>query len=155
MNLTKNMWYLDKGASSHMTSKRSYFHSFDENQQGVIRFGDESLVRFEGKGSLFLNYLDGEEIKLEGVVFVPSLRVNILSLGKLDKDGFTSTLGGVVLSIFNKEGKNLQEFGRQMAVCTFLNWVSPNSTKFQERKNKRFGCGIIVSIIKISVPLMT
>ena len=105
MNLKENVWYLDTGASSHMTSKRSYFHSFDENQQGVIRFGDESSVRFEGKGSIFRNYLDGEEIKLEGVLFVPSLRVNILSLGKLDEDGFTSTLGGGVLSIFDKEGK--------------------------------------------------
>ena len=55
VNLTKHLWYLDIGPSSHMTSKRSYFHSLDENQQGVIRFGDESLVRFEGKGSIFLN----------------------------------------------------------------------------------------------------
>ena len=36
LNLTKNVWYLDTGASSHMTSKNSYFHSLDENQQGVI-----------------------------------------------------------------------------------------------------------------------
>ena len=105
VNLRKNMWYLDTGASSRMTSKKSYFHSIDKSQQGVIRFGDESSVRFEGKGSIFLHYLDGEEIKLEGVLFVPSLRVNILSLGKLNKDGFTSTLGGGVLSIFDKEGK--------------------------------------------------
>ena len=105
MNLQKNVWQLDTGASSHMTSKRSYFYSIDENQQGLIRFGDESLVKFEGKGSIFLNYLDGEEIKLEGVLFVPSLKVNILSLKKLDDDGFTSTLGGGVLSIFDKEGK--------------------------------------------------
>ena len=47
----------------------------------------------------------GEEIKLEGVLYVPSLRVNILCLGKLDEDRFTSTLGGGVLSIFDKEGK--------------------------------------------------
>ena len=105
VNLTKNVWYLDTGASSHMTSKRSYFHSLDENQQGAIKFGDESSIRYEGKGSIFLNYLDGEEIKLEGVLYVPSLRVNILSLGKLDEDGFTSTLEGGVLSIFDKEGK--------------------------------------------------
>ena len=104
-NLSKNLWYLDTGASSHMTSKRSYFQFLDENQQGVIKFGDESSVRYEGKGSIFLNYLDGEEIKLEGVFYVPSLRVNILSLGKVDEDGFTSTLGGGVLSIFDKEGK--------------------------------------------------
>ena len=101
----KNIWYLDTGASSHMTSKKSYFHFLDENKHGVIKFGDESSVRYEGKGYIFLNYLDGEEIKLEGVLYVPSLRVNILSLGKLDEDGFTSTLGGGILSIFDKEGK--------------------------------------------------
>ena len=105
VNLRKNMWYLDTRASSHMTSNKSYFHSIDESQQGVIRFSDEFSVRFEGKGYVFLNYFDGEEIKLEGVLLVPSLRVNILSLGKLDEDGFTSTLGGGVLSIFDKEGK--------------------------------------------------
>ena len=31
MKLYDNLWYLDTGASSHMTSKRSYFHSIDEN----------------------------------------------------------------------------------------------------------------------------
>ena len=81
VNLTKNVWYLDTGASSHMTSKRSYFHSLDKNQQGAIKFSDESSVRYEGKGSIFLNYLDGEEINLESVLYVPSLRVNFLSLG--------------------------------------------------------------------------
>ena len=46
----KNVWYLDTGASSHMTSKKSYFHFLDENKHGVIKFGDESSVRYEGKG---------------------------------------------------------------------------------------------------------
>ena len=39
-NLMENVWYLDTGASSHMTSKKSYFHFLDENKQGVIKFGD-------------------------------------------------------------------------------------------------------------------
>ena len=70
MNLHENVWYLDTGASSHMTSKRSYFHSIDENQHGLIGFGDESSISFEGKLSIVMNYLDGKEIKLEGVLFV-------------------------------------------------------------------------------------
>ena len=48
-NLSKNSWYLDTGASSHMTSKRSFFYSLDETLQGSIKFGDESSVRYEGK----------------------------------------------------------------------------------------------------------
>ena len=64
-----------------MTSKRSFFYSLDETQHGSIKVGDESSVRYEGKGSILLNYLDGEEITIEGVLYVPSLRVNIQVLG--------------------------------------------------------------------------
>ena len=46
MALQDDVWYLDTRASSHMMSKRSFFYSLDENQHGVIRFGDESLVVF-------------------------------------------------------------------------------------------------------------
>ena len=60
MNLQENVWYLDTRASSHMTSKRSYFHSIYKNQHGLIRFGDESLIEFEGKGSIVVNYSDGK-----------------------------------------------------------------------------------------------
>ena len=66
MNLQDNLRYHDIGAISHMTSKRSYFHSIDENQHGLIRFGNEFLVMFERKGSIMVNYLVGDELKLEG-----------------------------------------------------------------------------------------
>ena len=32
VNLTKNLWYLDTGASSHITRKKSFFYSLDKNQ---------------------------------------------------------------------------------------------------------------------------
>ena len=87
-----------------MTGMRSFFKSIDENQRGTIKFGDDSSIAFEGKGSIIVNYSNGEELKLEGVLFVPTLKVNILSLGKLDDDGFTSNLGGGVLTIFDDRG---------------------------------------------------
>ena len=52
-----------------------------------------------------INYPNGEELKLEGVLSSPSLKVNSLSLDKLDDDDFTSTLGGGFLSIFDNEGR--------------------------------------------------
>ena len=117
MNLQDNLWYLNKRASSNMTTKRSFFHSIDENQHGVIRFGDESSVMFEGRGSIVVNYQSSEELKLEGVLNVLSLEVNILSLKQLDYDGFTSTLGGDFLSIFDNKGRKfakLQKTGGSM-----------------------------------------
>ena len=57
MKIQDNLWYLDTGASSHMTGMRSYFQSIDEDQRGLIRFGNESSITFEGKriynGELF------------------------------------------------------------------------------------------------------
>ena len=105
MKIQDNMWYVDTRASSHMTGMRFYFQSINENQRGLSRFGDESSIAFEGKGSIMVSYSDGEELKLDGVLFVPTLKVNILSLGKLDDHGFTSTLGGGILSIFDNKGK--------------------------------------------------
>ena len=78
---------------------RSYFKYIDENQRGLIKFGDESSITFEGKGSIIVSYSNGEELKLDGVLFVPILKVNIMSIGK------RSTLGGGILSIFDNKGK--------------------------------------------------
>ena len=105
MKIEDDLWYLDVGASSHMTGMRSSFHSIDENKRALIRFDDESSIAFEGKASIMAGYSDGEELKLEGVPFASTLRVNILSLGKLDDDRFTSTLGEGILSIFDNKGK--------------------------------------------------
>ena len=105
MKVQENLWYLDTGASSHMTGIKSYFNTIDESIRGVIRFGDESSVVYEGKGSISVCDSNGKELNLEGVLFVPTLRVNILSIGKLDDDGYTSTLGGGILSIFDNRGE--------------------------------------------------
>ena len=119
MDLQHDQWYLDTGANSHMTSKRSFFHSIDENQHGVTRFGDESSMMFEGKGSIGVNYPSGEELKLERVLYVSSLKVNIPSLGKLDDDGFTSTLGGGYLSIFDNDGRDFAKNQKTCGTCIF------------------------------------
>ena len=65
--------------------------------------------------------MDGEEIKIEGVLYVPSLRVNILSVGKLDEDGFISTLGGGILSIFDKKGKQFAKVRKTKGSMYLLN----------------------------------
>lgn len=56
-----NVWYLDNGASNHMTGQRSRFKDLDENVQGKVRFGDGSSVCIKGKGSVALKCKNGEE----------------------------------------------------------------------------------------------
>ncbi|XP_074376484.1 uncharacterized protein LOC141718044 [Apium graveolens] len=44
-----SVWYLDNGASNHMTGERSRFKELDENVHGQVRFGDGSTVCIKGK----------------------------------------------------------------------------------------------------------
>nr|GEW24786.1 zinc finger, CCHC-type [Tanacetum cinerariifolium] len=49
-----SMWYLDNGASNHMTETKSLFKDIDESVTGRVRFGDGSYVEIEGKGFILL-----------------------------------------------------------------------------------------------------
>ena len=45
----EGVWYLDNGASKHMTGERSYFSEINENVKGKVKFGDGSFVDISGK----------------------------------------------------------------------------------------------------------
>ena len=45
-----NMWYLDNGASNHMTGDRRYFKRVNESITGKVKFGDDSRIDIKGKG---------------------------------------------------------------------------------------------------------
>ena len=72
-----------------------------------------------------VNYSYGEELNLEGVLFVPTLKVNIMSLGKLDDDGFTSILGGGLLSIFDDKGKSFARIRKTSGSMHLLKFSIP------------------------------
>jgi hypothetical protein len=43
-------WYLDTGASNHMTGDESVFSELDKNVSGKVRFGDGSVVDIHRRG---------------------------------------------------------------------------------------------------------
>ena len=47
-----NMWYLDNGASNHMTGDRTKFKELDEKLIENVKFGNGSIVLIQGKGSI-------------------------------------------------------------------------------------------------------
>ena len=50
----EKIWYLDNGASNHMTGNLSYFNIIDKTISGKVRFGDDSRIDIKGKGSICL-----------------------------------------------------------------------------------------------------
>ena len=83
--LHNDMWYLDVNASSCMNGRRSFYESLDETHKRVVRFGDGSSIRYEGKGEVLVDCKKKSECKIfENVLYILKLKTNILSSGKLD-----------------------------------------------------------------------
>jgi hypothetical protein len=93
------LWYFDTGASSHMTGQRHVFSEIDETERGTVRFGDGSLVKIEGMGSIVSRAQSGQQRVLAEVYYIPCLRNNIISVGQLDKNGCKVDIGDGVMSI--------------------------------------------------------
>ena len=85
----------------------SFFHSINKDETGNMNFGDGSSNKYEGRGTVIVICKNGEEIELEGVLYLPKLKTNILSLRKLDDQGCKTSLSGGYLTIRDKKGKLL------------------------------------------------
>lgn len=72
-NAESNLWYLDNGASNHMTGQHFKFDQLDTEVTGQVRFSDGSMVKIEGKGSITLLCKNGERRVLRDVYYIPSL----------------------------------------------------------------------------------
>ncbi|XP_026382098.1 uncharacterized protein LOC113277148 [Papaver somniferum] len=67
------IWYLDNGASNHMTGKRHYFSELNKKIKGKVKFGDGSSVETEGKGSILFQSKTGEQKLVTNIYFIPNL----------------------------------------------------------------------------------
>ena len=66
-----NQWILDTGASNHMTGSRAAFSDLDTAVTGSVRFGDGSVARTEGRGTILFSLKNGEHRSFTGVYFLP------------------------------------------------------------------------------------
>ena len=53
-------WYLDSGASNHMTGSKAAFSELDDNVTGTMKFGDGSRVAIQGRDTIIFRSQNGE-----------------------------------------------------------------------------------------------
>ena len=106
---TSDLWYLDTGTTNHMTSQQNFFTTFDELANGFVKFGANSCVEIKGCGSVVVLRQDGQRLSFGYVLFVPKLCSNILSLGRLDEEGYKMTMFGGQLAIHDQDDALLAE----------------------------------------------
>ncbi|BBH04434.1 hypothetical protein Prudu_015575 [Prunus dulcis] len=64
-------WIVDSGASFHVTSRRDFFTSYTNGDFGNVRMGNDKLSKID-------------------VRHVPDMRLNLISTGLLDDEGYTN-----------------------------------------------------------------
>nr|GEZ19457.1 zinc finger, CCHC-type [Tanacetum cinerariifolium] len=107
-----SMWYLDNGASNHMTGVKSHFKDINECVSGRVRFGDGSYERIKGRGSILLGCRNQVQKIVSDVYYIPNLKSNILSLGKLTEIGCKIIMDGNKLTLYDKSKQLLMKVER-------------------------------------------
>jgi hypothetical protein len=106
-NRDVKFWILDKGATNHMTGSRVMFIDLNTHVQGTVRFGDDSTAEIEGCDRVEFIFKNGELRTFEAVYCIPKLTTNIVSVRRLDEDGYQVLIGGGELAIRELGGRLL------------------------------------------------
>ena len=107
-----DVWYLDNGASNHMSGNRSFFYKLDDSITGQVRFGDDSRIDIMGKGSVRFIIRGGEKKVLKNVYYIPALRSNIVSLGQATEVGCEVRMKDDFLVLYDRTGQLLVKINR-------------------------------------------
>ena len=83
-----NSWYLENGASNHMCGHKDKFVEIKKTVKGNVYIGDTSKIQIEGIGRILISCKDDDHKLISNVYYVPKLKSNILSLGKLLEKGY-------------------------------------------------------------------
>jgi hypothetical protein len=80
-------WLIDSGASFHMTPHREWFCEYEKYDGGNVYLGNDSTTRIIGKGRVKLRLIDGRIRTLPGVLHIPGMAINLISVSKMEDAG--------------------------------------------------------------------
>jgi hypothetical protein len=82
-------WLVDSGASKHMTSyKDSLSNLVHKDSPHKVKLDDEYQYPIKGVGETSYKLDSKRPLKIKDVLYVPSLKKNLLSISALEEKGF-------------------------------------------------------------------
>eukprot|EP00253_Pinus_taeda_P026558 PITA_26558 len=88
-------WLIDSGASFHFTPHREWFCKYEKYDSDDVFLEDDRKSRIIGRGIIKLNLQGGRVRIFPGVLHIPALARNLISISKLD--------GAGVKTVFEKD----------------------------------------------------
>ncbi|WVZ24581.1 hypothetical protein V8G54_003125 [Vigna mungo] len=86
-------WIVDTGASFHVTPHEGFFSSYQKGDFGTVKMGNHVTSKIVGIGEVTLTTKIGNKLVLKEVRHVPEMRLNLISVGKLDDAGMNNQFG--------------------------------------------------------------
>eukprot|EP00253_Pinus_taeda_P036185 PITA_36185 len=86
-HIAHEAWLIDSGASFHFTPHREWFCEYEKYDGGDVFLGDDRKARIIGRGKVKLKLQGGRVRTLPGVLHIPTLARNMISVSKLDDAG--------------------------------------------------------------------
>eukprot|EP00253_Pinus_taeda_P022165 PITA_22165 len=77
-------WLIDSSSSFHFTPHREWFCEYEKYDGGDVFLGDDRKARIIGHGKVKLKLQGGRAKTLPGVLHIPALARNMISVSKLD-----------------------------------------------------------------------
>ena len=106
-----DVWYVDSGASNHMTSRGNWFKELDAMRTpGYVETGDDTVHPIEHMGRVPLVMQDGKVKHLEDVLHVPTITKNLVSVGQMVDQGLQVRFNSH--GVFVEDLKNKCKLGR-------------------------------------------
>ena len=80
-------WLIDSGASFHFIPHREWFCEYEKYDGGDVLLGDDRRARIVRHGKVKLKLQGGRIRTLPGVLNIPALARNLISVSKMDDAG--------------------------------------------------------------------
>jgi hypothetical protein len=90
-------WVLDSGCTRHMTQHRNYFIDFTDHE-GKVTIANGKTLSVLGGGTIEVP-IAGKKTQITGVIYVPEIGYNLLSVSQLADRGMTCQFTGPTASL--------------------------------------------------------
>ena len=84
---------VDSGASFHVTSRKDIFSSYIVGDFGLVWMGNDGVSKIIGMGDVYLKTNTGCELVLKNMRYVSDIRLNLISIRKLDDKDYENYFG--------------------------------------------------------------
>lgn len=136
--LYPSTWYIDSGATSHMTYDKSAFINLTESETEKVKMPDGSFLDVKGTGTIRVKTTDHnckyQYIQILNVLYVPEIRENLLSVSTFEKKGYVTSFEDGTCRI-KKKDDSLMLTGKRLNNLYEANIVTATNTKV-EKVNK-------------------